>query len=153
MAPRSLQFPTSPSPIKLDNVQESLVNKFNSILSRSKRDAQIRLGPHDQTSEESAQSLFRLLDNEVNLNQANDPELSNLLDTLKEMMQEEEQEKQPLVKSNMKEVKSRPLQVSEASGHPPPPDTVTHEELAPPAPGCRSIATTTCHHKPNVVSR
>merc|ERR1712183_533743 len=54
MAPRSLQFPTSPSPIKLDNVQASLVNKFNSILSRSKRAAQIRLSPLDQTSEESA---------------------------------------------------------------------------------------------------
>ena len=95
-----------------------------------------------------------MLDNEVNLNQGNDPELSNLLDTLKEMMQEKEQEKQSsLVKSNRKEVKSHPLKVSEASGRPPPPDTVTHEELAPPAPGCRSIATTTCHHKPNVVSR
>jgi len=135
-------------------MQASLVNKFNSILSRSKRAPQIRLGRLDQTSEESAQSLIRLLDNEVNLNQDNDPQLSKLLDTLKEMMQEEEQEKKSLVKSSRKEVKSHPIKVSEASsGLPPPPDTVTHEELAPPAPGCRSIATTTCHHKPNVVSR
>ena len=132
-------------------MQASLVNKFNSILSRSKRAAQIRLGPRDQTSEESAQSLFRLLDNEVNLNQDDDPQLSNLLDTLKEMMQEEEQEKESLVKSKRKEVEIKVLEAS--SGHLPPPDTVTHEELAPPAPGCRSIATTTCHHKPNVVSR
>ena len=38
-------------------------------------------------------------------------------------------------------------------GAPPPPDTVTQEELPPPSPGCRSIATTTCHHRPVVVQR
>ena len=152
MSPRALKFPASPSPLKLDSAQASLVNKFNSILSRTKRAAQIRLGPVDQTSDASAQSLFRLLENGVE-GQEDDPELSNLLDTLKEMIEEEgvEQERQSLVKSE--KISSGPLKVSETHGRPPPPDTVTHEELAPPAPGCRSIATTTCHHKPNVVSR
>ena len=167
MAPRSLQFPTSPSSIRLDSAQATLVNKFNSILSRNKRAAQIRLGsPRGKTTEERTQRLLRLLDNGIQ-GQDKDPQLSNLLDTLKEMMQEEEQERQlkekmkeedeherqSLVKSTRKEVSTRPLKVTEVSGIPPPPDTVTHEELAPPAPGCRSIATTTCHHKPNVVSR
>jgi len=36
---------------------------------------------------------------------------------------------------------------------PPPPDTVSQVELPPPAPGCRSIATTRCHHRPVVLPR
>ena len=36
---------------------------------------------------------------------------------------------------------------------PPPATTVRQVELPPPAPGCRSIATTTCHHRPVVIPR
>ena len=36
---------------------------------------------------------------------------------------------------------------------PPPATTVSQVELPPPAPGCRSVATTTCHHRPVVLPR